>query len=80
MLPERVSSQDALGRLLLNKIPDVCSSEGFVSLSVALMDPGDEVETLLSVGDADEGWRQICTIIRNFEREEIRSLAKPNRA
>jgi hypothetical protein len=50
---------------------------GFAFLRVALMDRGDEFETLLSISDPDEGWRQIFTIIRNFEREEIKSLSKP---
>jgi hypothetical protein len=34
-------------------------------------------ELLLSIGDCDENWRQIFTIVRDFESEQIRSLTKP---
>ena len=49
---------------------------GFVFLKVSLMDSAEE-EQLLSVSDTSEGWRQIFTLIRAFERDQIKSLAKP---
>jgi hypothetical protein len=40
------------------------------------MDSAEE-EQLLSVSDTSEGWRQIFTLIRAFERDQIKSLEKP---
>jgi hypothetical protein len=47
---------------------------GFVFLKVSLMDQANDPEQLLSAGDVDEGWRQIFTLIRALERNQIKSL------
>jgi hypothetical protein len=41
------------------------------------MDAGDDPQLLVTFADGPEGFRQICQIIRLFEREEVRSLERP---
>jgi hypothetical protein len=51
---------------------------GWVWLSIALMDKGDEPELLLNVGDGEVGFRTLRSLILAFERQgEIKSLERP---
>ena len=50
---------------------------GWIWLSACLMDKGDAVQHLLSVGDGPEGWRTICRLVAALERNELKSLTRP---
>ena len=50
---------------------------GWISLKVALLDRVMEPELIVSAGDGPEGWRQLSSLIRMFERDGIKSLEKP---
>ena len=50
---------------------------GWVSLKVALMDEGVAPELIVTAGDGPAGWLQLCSLVRCFEREEVKSLEKP---
>ena len=56
---------------------DITLDGGWIFLSAQLMDRGDPPESLASFGDGPDGWRQVCSIVRCLEREQIKSLAKP---
>jgi hypothetical protein len=50
---------------------------GWVSLRVALLDRGAEPELIVTVADGPKGWTQLCSLVRMFERDGIKSLEKP---
>ena len=50
---------------------------GWISLKVALLDRVMEPELIVTVGDGRLGWTQLCSLVRMFERDGIKSLVKP---
>ena len=74
LAPKDSCTLEASGRYLFYSI---LLDGGWVFLSAQLMDRSEAPEQLLSVGDGEDGWRQVCSLIRALERHEIRSLQRP---
>ncbi len=72
--PKDSCTLQASGKYLLYAI---VLDGGWVSLKVALLDRGEEPELILTTADGRQGWLQICSLVRLFEREEVKSLVKP---
>jgi hypothetical protein len=56
---------------------DVLLDGRWIFLSAEILDRADPRESLASFADGPDGWRQICSIVRCLERDQIKSLAKP---
>ena len=56
---------------------DVTLDGGWIFLSVALMDKGDPLESLVHFADGPEGWQNLAQLISAFERHNVKSLERP---
>ena len=46
---------------------------GWISLRIALLDRGEEPELIVTAGDGRQGWLQICSLVRLFERRKSKA-------
>jgi hypothetical protein len=49
----------------------------YIFVSAKALDVCHDWDPLLSVGDTDDGWRTVCSLVRALERHKIQSLERP---
>jgi hypothetical protein len=68
---ENTCTLEACGRHLSYRI---VLDNTYVFLYVQVLDSIDAPEFIMSVGDCNAGWHNLCRLVRAFERNGIRSL------
>ena len=62
------------GRFLAH---NVLLDGGFVNLDATSMDQAEEPQRLLTIGDTEVGWSDLCRLVQALERNQIRGMFAP---